>query len=163
MESLERFLKRVIKTDTCWIFTGKLDAGYGLFMEKGKHWRAHRWSYRHFKGIDPLNKMVCHHCDNPACVNPDHLFLGDAWENQHDAALKGRVRRVASDKLAQKVRFLRKLGVSRKKTSKYTGLKLSTVIAIDKRETWARTPDCPKFESLFKELTEPPKPEKIKP
>lgn len=76
----------------CWIWKSTKDRdGYGLFKLGGKMVRAHRlaWALRH--GIEaPEGKCVLHHCDNPSCVNPDHLFLGTRVDNQRDMMKKGR-------------------------------------------------------------------------
>lgn len=76
----------------CWIWIGRKDKdGYGIFGGRGKKYgfRAHRESYKVFK-CDPGSLMVCHTCDNPPCVNPDHLFLGAAKDNAADMVRKGR-------------------------------------------------------------------------
>jgi hypothetical protein len=80
--------------DACWGWTGARNSyGYGRLNSGGKNGRtlkAHRASYEIHYGVDPGELDVCHRCDNPPCVNPAHLFLGDAKANAQDMARKGR-------------------------------------------------------------------------
>lgn len=81
----------------CWNWGGtRNDKGYGVLYFRGKNWRAHRVSYTLFCGEIPAGLMVCHHCDNPQCVNPHHLFLGHAKTNMQDMSRKGRGRNFIS-------------------------------------------------------------------
>lgn len=74
----------------CWNWTRSRGShGYGDFRRDG-HKLAHRWSYATFVGLIPDGAFVLHRCDNRACVNPGHLFLGDADDNNKDMVEKGR-------------------------------------------------------------------------
>lgn len=91
----DRFEKFVDRTPTCWGWNGFVDSigrGHFFIYEIGKV-RAHRASYILNIGPIPNNLVVCHSCDNPNCVNPDHLWLGTIKENVHDMLAKGREHR----------------------------------------------------------------------
>lgn len=91
--SMERFLEKVNKTDTCWLWAGSLPQGkYGRFWFNKKVQDAHRVSYELFKGTISNDLYVCHTCDNKSCVNPDHLFLGTQQDNMRDMVNKGKSR-----------------------------------------------------------------------
>lgn len=87
-----RFDNRCIKGNGCWEWTGSKDGdGYGVIWTKetNNNQRAHRVSLR-LHGVDvPKDKMVLHQCDNPSCVNPQHLTIGDNKQNQKEAVERG--------------------------------------------------------------------------
>lgn len=91
---MERFFKKVHKTDSCWNWTASLRgaSGYGAFKINRKVIDAHRFSYQFHKGDIPDGMWVCHKCDNRKCVNPDHLFLGSPKDNWLDGFQKGRIK-----------------------------------------------------------------------
>jgi len=84
--SYERLLERIrIDENGCWNYIGyKNSSGYGRLRFNGKKILAPRLSYMSEKGNIPDGMFVLHTCDNPACVNPDHLYLGDAKDNAMD-------------------------------------------------------------------------------
>ena len=91
----DRFMEKVRKTGTCWLWESTLTrGGYGRFYvgSEGKRFgRAHRVSWEIHRGPIPEGLCVLHKCDIPPCVRPEHLFLGDKKENMQDAARKGRL------------------------------------------------------------------------
>lgn len=90
-----------ISSDGCWIWNGPLAPSkdrlwdYGLtsfrYLGHDRKIRAHRLSYAFHHGVDPAEFFVCHKCDVPLCINPDHLFLGTATDNMQDCLKKGRM------------------------------------------------------------------------
>jgi hypothetical protein len=90
----ERFWQYVVETEGCWLWTGTINkAGYGqITPRKGHKALAHRLSWMMLRGDIPPGMCVLHHCDNPPCVNPEHLFIGTAKDNMQDMYRKGRAR-----------------------------------------------------------------------
>ncbi len=87
----DRFWKKVDKTANCWLWTASLASkGYGAFGMNGRWVFAHRYSWVLKNGAIPEGLLVLHSCDTPACVNPDHLFLGTGSDNMKDMARKAR-------------------------------------------------------------------------
>lgn len=79
------------KPNGCWMWTKSLTHnGYGRVQIDRKSRKAHRVAYELANGPIPDGRQVCHHCDTPACINPDHLFLGSQLENMRDMIKKGR-------------------------------------------------------------------------
>ena len=91
---LERFWAKVLKTETCWLWTASKSCvdGYGHFYPiRGHTICAHRFSWELHYGPIPPDLDCCHDCDTPSCVRPDHLFLGTRLDNMEDARQKGRI------------------------------------------------------------------------
>jgi hypothetical protein len=92
----QRFWHNIHITDNCWFWTGAHTfGGYGVIRESGRQGkliRAHRLSWEIHYGPIPIGKDICHHCDTPPCVRPDHLFLGTPAINTRDMVEKGRAK-----------------------------------------------------------------------
>ena len=110
----ERFLEKVQKTDSCWIWLGAQTIGdmtYGVVhITRCKKERAHRFSWLLYRGEIPDGMCVLHNCpdgkDNPLCVNPDHLWLGTRRQNNDDRDAKGRTAK-GDDHWRRRARLLR--------------------------------------------------------
>ena len=93
MSLMDRLLARCSKSTGCWEWNGSSDAkGYGRINIGNKPMLVHRTSWEVFRGPIPNGMYVLHRCDNPRCIRPEHLFLGDQQMNMDDKAAKKRHR-----------------------------------------------------------------------
>lgn len=98
MTLAERFWDKVDQSGDCWEWIGARDTrGYGRILDRRAFRSAHRVSWELTHGDIPAGMFVCHTCDNPPCVRPDHLWLGTNRDNQRDAVHKGRNRVTSGD------------------------------------------------------------------
>lgn len=94
MEKLDEIFLRTIRNGDCIEWIGaKYPNGYGAIKYEKKHYTTHRLVYMLLNNINnlPYEIQICHHCDNPCCINPDHLFMGTRSDNMKDAYKKGRL------------------------------------------------------------------------
>jgi len=147
---IERFWSKVDKRgpDDCWEWnTRKFRNGYGRFMMRKVVFLAHRCSAA-LAGLDIDGLYVCHRCDNPACVNPRHLFVGTQDDNMQDARCKGRTARGGRlSKLS--VRDVGAIyedlvdGMTHEEVAKRHGTTEPTVRGIAHGRTWKHLMLCP--------------------
>lgn len=142
-----QFWEKVQPTTGCWLWVAAcVEDGYGVIRHQGKNLKAHRVSWELHNGPIPEGMCVCHHCDNPPCVRPDHLFLGTPADNNADMLRKGRGMGPRGSlsgwaKLnEEKVRQIRSLYASGEYTQKQLALMFGvvhTVISrVVRREIW---------------------------
>lgn len=80
-----------IISNDCWIWNGDIDKdGYGIIYAFSTRVKAHRFSYEIFNNYINNDLCICHSCDTPSCVNPNHLWMGTTSENTQDSIAKGR-------------------------------------------------------------------------
>lgn len=139
---INNFWNKVIKTDTCWLWSAAKDKdGYGIFHCESKNRRAHRISWELSNGKIKNNLLVLHKCDNPTCINPSHLFLGTTKDNVNDRVKKGRsgfgVTSKIDYKKAIKIRELFSKGVNTRKELAYKfSIHRRTVSDIISNKSW---------------------------
>ena len=144
---LSRFEEKFIPEPNsgCWLWTASQSGhGYGYFFMDGRGTRAHRAAWILYQGEIPNDLCVLHKCDNPQCVNPDHLWLGSHAENMIDRGKKARSARgvrVNTTKLSiddvKKVRALLKKGINCTAIARSFGVSTTAIHAIRNRRTWA--------------------------
>jgi len=154
-ETWNRFLSYVEQGDGCWLWIGgKFQGrGYGQFRIGARKVRAHRASWERHNGQVPEGLCVCHRCDNPSCVRPDHLFLGTHADNAADRdaksrGTKGRKRPEAAShgvhnpaaKLNEaevlSIRRLRAKGLTYRSIAERHGISVSEARNVASRRTW---------------------------
>ena len=169
-ERIERFIER-IPFSGCWLWIGVCNkGGYGkLKISHSRSMAAHRYAYQAYGGEIQNGLCVCHRCDTPSCVNPDHLFVGTMTDNMRDRHAKGRTRWCAGSKngnakiTVEQVREIMLSTSTAVQTAKVYGLHESTVRAI-----WWKARYKIESEGLYRVrinkcrsmpcLTSPPKP-----
>jgi len=145
----ERFWEKVDKrpghgpNGDCWVWTAsRLPAGYGTFRLKDRVQKAHRVSFMLHVGDLPEDRMIRHDCDNPACVNPAHLRIGEHFQNMKDMVDRGRGRAPSgiahhSKKLTEdQVRAIRSDLRKQREIAADYGVTQGAVAAIKSRRTW---------------------------
>jgi len=149
-ETIKRFWSKVeIRGDNdCWWWSGgKHVDGYGWFYAGGLSIRTNRFSWTVINGEIPDGLLVCHHCDNPSCVNPRHLFLGTNSDNMRDMNRKNRRNQVnvrgedvGTSKLKSGevalIKILIKRGIDKKEISKMFKVSSATIYMISKKTIW---------------------------
>ena len=136
------------EADECWEWQAGKRRGYGLFGIHYKMWSSHRVAWILTFGPIPKGLLVCHYCDNRACCNPYHLFLGTNADNLGDAARKGRMLRGEQDgnsKLTEEeVLEIRKMyaeGYTQQELADEFGVSVSQINNIVNRKNWAWLPE----------------------
>lgn len=129
----------------CWEWQAYTSSTrYGEFYYLGKKEGAHRVAWMLTYGAIPPDADVCHHCDNPSCVNPTHLFVGTRLDNAADAVSKGRIRRGSASPQARltesEVREIRRRykaeSVYQHELAAEYGVSRGTIASITQRKSW---------------------------
>jgi hypothetical protein len=144
--SQERFFQKIKKTEACWIWTGRKNwKGYGEVKCNNKSYKSHRLSWIIHFGCIPEKMCILHKCDNPCCVNPNHLFLGTHQDNMIDMFQKGRGNRAFGTRVTpsklneEKVRSLRNdfySGMKRDDILMKYSISKRAMYLVAKRITW---------------------------
>lgn len=128
----------------CIVWTGRINRyGYGELTFRGQGMTAHRAAYEVHKGAIPEGLFICHSCDNPPCVNPDHLRAGTAADNAHDKVERERSARGVGNAAAKlteadvrEIRLLRAKGHTYGQLASRFQVGTSTIGRVVKRTHW---------------------------
>lgn len=164
-DTIRRFWAKVQKSDEgCWLWMASKDQkGYGVFWIGDRFLKAQRASFLINKGyVPPSNLFICHKCDNPGCVRPDHLFVGSNQDNMLDMTRKGRSRAgekhpskykpesvpkgeqhyaaVLNEDIVREIRWFCKQGISHQNISELYGVCREAITRVANRKTWKHVP-----------------------
>lgn len=135
------YVKRTGEND-CWLWTGSKRGSYGKIKDNRKSLLSHRVSYELHFGVIPDGMLVCHRCDIPGCVNPNHLFLGTQSDNLKDCRDKGRFDQVSGSRQwmskltdSEVLEILRD-GRKNVVIAEEYGVSAATISYIKSRKTW---------------------------
>jgi predicted XRE-type DNA-binding protein len=149
-DAIERFNKKyIVQENGCWIWTGnKRPNNKNVLyprhhLDDGKSEGAHRFSYKIFVGEIPAGQYVCHKCDVPLCVNPDHLFLGTHQDNMRDMVQKQRSYTGRGENKKGRAKLtniqaleIKNMHISQSKIAKIFGVSQATIGRIKRGESY---------------------------
>ncbi len=148
----QRFWSKVNKTESCWLWTaGLFSTGYGAFSINGNNVGAHKYSYELHNSKVAEGLVVRHTCDNPPCVNPNHLLIGTPKDNTRDMIERGRHKFNANGgpkgqehgraKLTEddvrEIRIFREFGFTYRELGEMYGVHLSMIAYILSKKNWS--------------------------
>ena len=139
----DRILRKIELTDSCWLWKGARDGrNYGRVSVAGKNFHATRVIWELANGEIPEDMDVLHKCDNPPCVNPDHLFLGSAGDNLRDMYAKGRrsgkgIKNGNSRLSESDVINIRTSDIPAKNLAAFYQIHPATIFKIKKKKLWS--------------------------
>ncbi len=137
-QQYKNFMRHIdVNPKGCWIWFGaRCSQGYGAFRLGEKIMGTHVVMWEHINGVVPLDKMVCHTCDNPPCVNPSHLYLGTSKENRIDDAVR-HPRKLTPEKV-EEIKQLLSQGYRQKKVAAMFNVHPSLITQINTGKKWSR-------------------------
>lgn len=138
----DKFNGNVAQSDGCWLWTGIKDRdGYGLFTYAKKQYRAPRLALELDGRPVPAGHYACHHCDNPGCVRPSHLYVGTPTDNAADTKARGRARHGKKAKVsADDIAVIRAAPGRHQDIADRFGISRSSVSMIKSGKTWRDAP-----------------------
>lgn len=147
VETIARFEDKIAKTDDCWLWTAAANnLGYGQLRVAGKALYAHRISYEIYTGEIATGLVLRHTCDNPRCVNPQHLLLGTKRQNTRDAVERerfGAQRKVGRAKITWKMvdeikKMLAPKTMTKAQIARHFNIHAKSVYHIEVGNQWVR-------------------------
>jgi hypothetical protein len=135
---IDRFWSHVDKSGECWTWTAfRNKTGYGMARWREQSTLANRVAWEISHGAIPEGLFVCHHCDNPSCVNPSHLFLGTNADNVRDKVAKGRqYKRLTIEQVNEIRRLFKAKEMNRGELAKRFGVSHTTICAVVDYRLW---------------------------